>query len=220
MDEQLFAQVTVSINSGSSLVVKKEVLRILGIDPGTVAVNVDSAGNITSMIAVIARAGSPLILEALMELEGVSNVVVSAPPSGLGSELLTSDILGRIHQWVLNNDIYAQFAEGIDGLNGILIANHYSGSSSGVEVAVYVTDGNGKRSLLNDISTIRLTISGGTAASPKINGSSSPATLTMLHGRASAQISASSAGTVTLGLSSPTHPSVTLCTDTATVALS
>jgi hypothetical protein len=224
IDESAFTTVTILINSGSSIQVEKSSLTVLAIDMGngeSIGANTyDSAGNLTSMTAVIERSKQASVYGRLLRVYGIVSTSFSAPPTGYGVDLPDGDIVGRLRQWAINNDVSIQFAEGLDNFNGIAFNNTYSGPFTGTVVAMYVTDGDGSRSLMNDETTIELTIAGGTAPNPRINGSVSPVILTMLHGKCSAVISASGAGTVLLTTANSTHPSVDLhTTDTATVSL-
>lgn len=126
--------------------------------------------------------------------------------------------LGKLIYWVNQNDVILQFLGGIDGLNGAGVLNTYSGSKSGTEVKVCVTNGHGVINIFNDESTVDVNVTGGTATNPKINGASGPATLTMEDGQVSCTISADTAGTVTLSLSGGNTSNDKI--DTATVTLS
>lgn len=221
IDEALFTTVSIGINSGSSLLVKAEILRVLAVDEGAATITTNAVGNITLMAAVIERSRQRAAASGLLRVPGITSVSFSAAPAGYGTVLPDSDLVARLAQWVLHNDVLVQFAEGGDGVNGVTFDNTYTGAIAGTTVAAYVTDGDGTRSLLNDVSTVALSVSGGSASAPKINGVDGPVTLTCNNGKVSAVISASGAGTVLLALSSPTHPSVDLiATDTATVNLS
>lgn len=131
----------------------------------------------------------------------------------------SADSDGLIKQWILLNDVYAQFAAGNDGINGVFTPNTYIGPMAGTQVEVHVTDGDGTRDLLNSVSTVVMEIVGGSASAPKINGVNGPVTLTMAQGKATAMISASGAGTVDITMTATTHPSVTLTVDSAIVTL-
>jgi len=121
----------------------------------------------------------------------------------------------------LVNDSLMQFSGGVEGKNGTT-ANTYVGTQgAGTTVSIDVTNTNDVTNLLNSQSTVLVTITGGTAASPTIDGGAGPVVKLMVRGTASMVIDAGATGTVILGLSSPTHPTETLdVTDTATVTLS
>ena len=221
IDEALFTTVSISINSGSSRLVKAEILKVLAVDEGDADITLDAVGNITLMEAVIERARQRSVSAGLLRVPGITGTTFSAAPSGYGTTFPDANYVSRLIQWALHNDLLVQFAEGGDGLNGVAFDNAYSGPKAGVAVAAYITDGDGTRSLLNDVSTVSLSIAGGTASAPRINGVVGPVVLTANNGKISAIISATGAGTVLLSMSSPTHPSTTLlATDTATVTLS
>lgn len=213
--------VTVSINSGSSIVTRDLVLRALGLTLGTATIGTDADGNVNSVAGNILLTSVNQVNQALANVPGVSGVAYNPPLFGTLGNLPQSDILDRLNQWALTTDNLIQFAEGIDGINGPIPPNTYAGPFAGVSVAAYVTNGLGVQALMNDMSTVVLSVTGGTAASPRINGVVSPVTLVASKGRFAANISASGAGTVLLSLSSPTHPLVSLTSaDTATVTLS
>jgi len=124
-----------------------------------------------------------------------------------------------IREWILSNDVLIQFTGGNEGKNGTT-PNTYGAAASPVTVPLVVTDGDGTTDLLNNVTTVLVTITGGTATSPSIDGSSSPVTKTMIKGTISMSVAGTGPGTVILGLSTPTHPSETLdVTDVATVTL-
>lgn len=124
----------------------------------------------------------------------------------------------NITSWVLSNDAYVQFSP----INGPSTDNAYSASHTvGANTSLVITNGVGIVDTLNNISTVQVSVTGGSATSPLLNSHASPITVTFVNGSASINVKASSAGTVLLGLASPTHPSVILtASDTATVTLS
>jgi len=129
-------------------------------------------------------------------------------------ELSAASSQEALETWVQSGDMIIQFFS----VNGPSSDNTYSGPHAGTLVNVGVTNGVGVLDPFNNTATIELAITGGTAASPKINGVVGPVLLTVSHGMASATISASGAGSVLLGLqngnTSLDH------SDTATVNLS
>jgi hypothetical protein len=129
----------------------------------------------------------------------------------------TQDRTRDLEAWVLSTDTQVQFATSSSGM----ITSSYSGThGTPVPISLWVTNGIGIKDLINSLSTVQVSVTGGTASGKTINGGAGPVTVTFAKGAASASINATSAGTVTLGLSSPTHPSVTLTvTATATVTL-
>lgn len=130
------------------------------------------------------------------------------------------DFLIDLRSWVLSNDVLVQFTGGLNGLNGVG-TNNYAGPIAGVSVPLVVTDGDGTTDILNSVSFVTISISGGTAAGAKIDGGAGPVTKLFVRGQSSVVVSATSAGTVTLALSAASHPSQTLnAADTASVTLS
>lgn len=206
------ALLVVHINSGSSLVVKTEVIHALHLENSDVSQTTDSAGNITSISFNVERASLHSSLLILATLPGISSI--STP--GLAEPRLNAQ-LDDVVAWALSSDISIQFAEGIDGLNGPLGVNRYSGPKEGTVVDLLVTSGHGIASLLNSESSVTLTASGG--HTPLINGQSGPVIVKFAKGAASVTVSDSASGTVTLAMSSPEHPSVDLAVDSASVAL-
>lgn len=82
-----------------------------------------------------------------------------------------------------------------------------------------VQNAGGFTDFFNEYTTVTATITGGTATGKALNGSASPAILTMVDGVASLLVSATGAGTVTVGLSAPTPAGLTV-TDVLTVTFS
>jgi hypothetical protein len=132
------------------------------------------------------------------------------------------ELQGLMIAWIMSSDLCMQFTGGIDGLNGPFPSvNHYAGPKAGTLVSLCVCNGNAVPDIFNSISTVVLTATGGTT--PMINGSLSPVTVKLVDGVANITVSDTVAGTVGIGMSSATHPFVTLDAahlDTASVVLS
>lgn len=125
--------------------------------------------------------------------------------------------------YIISTDTGIQFAGGIDGKNGFGALNTYAGTQgTPVAVQICVTNGLGVVDILNNVTAVSVSITGGTASTPTINGEAGPVVVTMTLGTVNVLVDAGTTGTVLLGLGSPTHPqSITLdVTDTAQVTLS
>lgn len=212
-------ELVVAINSGNSIVTLAGIARALGVAVEDLTVATDATGNATSASALI----------ALSELSTFSRLVIAVPGvSGISTPTISADTeaaqrtfqnkLSDIISWVLSSDVSVQFTGGLDGLNGPLGINNYSGSHTGVSVPLAITNGAGVIDIINEESTITVTASGG--ISPKINGLSGPQIIRFTNGTAALTVSDSGAGIVHLAMSLPTHPSVVLATDAAIVTLS
>lgn len=132
------------------------------------------------------------------------------------------DFLEDVRSLALSNDVGFQFAGGVNGKNGMITANNYTGAvNANVAVPLEVTDGDGTKNILNSVSFVTVSISGGTATGKTIDGVAGPVVKPIVRGATQVLVKATGAGTVTLALSAPMHPSETLnVADTAVVTLS
>lgn len=144
--------------------------------------------------------------------KGLDTAIASAQVEVIENYSATD--LTAIVAWITAGDTLLQFFE----VNGPSTDNVYSGPKEGTEVSVGVTNGVGTLNPFNNTSTVEIAVTGGTAADPKINGVVGPVLVKLVGGRITADITATAAGTVLLGLQ---NGNTTLNrADTATVNLS
>ena len=158
--------------------------------------------------------------EALLALmnAGLIQKVAETEPNDSG---VVADPASKLVNWALLNDLYVQFDGGNEGKNGISTTNTYDGvHGTALVVPLAVTNGLSVTDILNDVSTVAVSIASATAPGAKINTVAGPVTLTFAAGVASVSITATGAGDVVLHLASATHPSVSLLADIdATITL-
>jgi hypothetical protein len=90
--------------------------------------------------------------------------------------------------------------------------------ATGYTIAEQVETATGGVDVFDSSTTVVVSVTGGTATGPLLNGMSSPITVTMSSGVAHTLVTATSSGTVILGLSSPSR-SLTV-SSTATITFS
>lgn len=120
------------------------------------------------------------------------------------------ELLGAVVNWMESRDS----AYDIDYSSGAP-----AGGARSSLVNLKLNDADGVKNLFNQTSKVTVTITGGTATGPTIDGAAGPTEYTMQDGEKEIAVAATSTGTVVLGLSAP-DPSGLTVTDTHTVTFS
>ena len=229
-------RLVVSINSGSSLVARDAVIHAMGVSPSAATIGLDAPGNVISVDAPIELSHLYMVILAVSMIPGVSGV---ATPDLGSTQVVHSDVVTDIRtfaenlnvdmnhylidlrDWVISNDVGVQFSGGADGLNGFASANHYNGApNANVAVPFMVTDGDGTKDIMNNVTSVRISIANSTAAGATLDGGAGPVTKTLVRGAAQVLVKATGAGVVTLLMDNLTHPNVALrASDTAIVTI-
>jgi hypothetical protein len=118
------------------------------------------------------------------------------------------ELLGQVVNWVTSHD--SQLV-----LSGPAAP---AASARTNTVTLSIEDAAGKLNNMNQTSTVVVTVTGG-ASGKLINGVAGPITVTMVDGQASLAVSATSVGTLILGLSAPSPAGLTV-TSTHTTTFS
>ena len=105
-----------------------------------------------------------------------------------------------ISDWVTSSDVVVQFITDAGALSGVDPAIYSATHAVAKSVRLVVTDGSGVKDVLNSISTMLVTATGGT-----VNGGAT-ATVTFNHGMVTLTVLRATAGNVDLALSAFTHP--------------
>ena len=100
----------------------------------------------------------------------------------------------------------------------IIFEGDKAGALAGEDVEISSVDANDVVNTFDSVSEVTVTITGGTATTPTIDGGAGPVDVTVVDGVISVEIAAAGAGTVILGLSA--GPAGIDVSDTITVTLS